>query len=441
MRYTQKILLIFLSACLLATQAQAGLKIKRPGRKAVPVVTASAPKRTVATPGRRTVLPKRTALSAKRRKQILETRVERTFQQAMEAYARATNNNVLWEAIPPQSNRLVKLFPLKPAHVYPDKPFLLHPVRGPQLAEAYLLAKNNRLFLQHLRRMETFWPRFDEAIPRFYEEARSFVQPENPLQYAADHIPAEAKNIFLGEIHGYPELSEFVSQFLPLLRKHYPQKPIFLFTEFLPDPASQGGHALTKVMHSDPFKYYQRVWETADKQGIRVIGLEPKFADANHFIKTPHFNKEESISIWSTLEGMRIRNEHWWNILQQYRAQNPEAIFVVYTGSAHSLYTYEFSLAARAPKGTAFMLELVPSKPLRPQERVFNTDYADNLERTDPLLSFPQRVLHWQSGDLAPLSGFDMRIKVPVNLEYKKMEIEQQILMQNQIEKMNKLFF
>jgi|GEM_PF-2255501 len=431
MRYTQKIALIFLSACLLATQAQAGLKIKRPVKKAAPVATVS----------RRAGLPKRLDLSGKRRKQILETRVARTFQQAMDAYARASNNNVLWEAIPPQSNRVVKLFPLKPAHVYPDKPFLLHPVRGPQLTEAYILAQNNRLFLQHLRRMETFWPRFDEAIPRFYEEARALVQPENPLQYAVSHIPAQAKNIFVGEIHGYPELSEFVSDFLPLLRQRHPNTPIFLFTEFLSDPASQGGHVLTKALSGDPFKYYQRVWDAAEKEGIRVVGLEPKFADANYFIKVPHFYKEKSISIWSTLEGMHIRNEHWWKILQQYRAQNPEAIFVVYTGSAHSLYTYEFSLAARAPKGSAFMLELVPTKQLRPQERVFNTNYADNLERTDPLLSFPQQVLHWKSGDLAPLSGFDMRIKVPVNLEYKKMEIEQQILIHDQMDKLNTLFF
>ncbi len=398
MRYTQKIALIFLSVCLLATQAQSGLKIKRPGQKEAPVATVS----------RRAGWPKHLDLCGKRRKQILEARVARTFQQAQQA-PHPSKDSVLWEPIPVQS-RPVRLFSFNSKHIYPDKPFLAHPIRAGQLTEAYILAQNNRLFLQHLRRMKAWWPQFIAAIPRFQKEARSLPQPKNPLRYAVEQIPPTVKNIFLGEVHDQQEIVQFISQMLPLLRQKYKNTPIFMFAEFLPAKLHKGKYLPDEFpgIHEPD---YTAIWESAAQEKIPLIGLEPPFAHNYHEVKTySPKGEEEYVSLWGTMEGMRLRNEYWWNILQQYRAQNPEAIFVVYTGSAHSLYTLEFSLAARLPQEETFMLELVMSQKSNKNNPEVTTD---NLEGMYPQLNFPQTVLHWKTKGLAQLSGFDMRIRVP----------------------------
>ena len=402
MRYTKKIFFITLSVCLLITQADAAWRTKRPRYKRTRRAAAS---HTL----KRSYNAAREALLASERRRILEERMERTFARAEEAQKRVPYSSVSrWESISPQYHSRWALRKLNPKHIYPDKPFLAHPIYGGQLTEAYILSQTNRAQVKHLEKMKTFLPRFVAAIPRFQKEAWALAQPKDPLRYAVEQIPGTVKNIFVGEVHNQPDIVRFISNMLPLLRKKYADKPIFLFTEFVWDIERKGKHLPDTApgLHETD---YIPIWQSAAKENIPIIGLEPKYVEHNFdFSIINAKGEEEWLSIWTTLEGMRLRNEHWWKIIEQYRAENPDAIFIIYTGSAHSFYEVEFSLSARLPKAETFMLELVVKK--RPEEGKSGT--RDNLEEISPQLSFPQQVLHWKSKDLAELSGFDMRIRV-----------------------------
>lgn len=373
------------------------------------------------TPGARdTYQTARQLPSVKERKRILDERVERTFARAQAIQERATHPLSYREPIPPQSNYMLKWTPLNSKHIYPDKPFLAHPIRGAQLTEDYILARTNRLFVQHMQRLEAFWPKFTEAIPRFEQEAKALVQPKDILSYTAQQIPEQAKNIFVGEIHNHAEITDFLTELLPLLRQKHPNKPIFLFTEFLTDLHSSGGH-LIDLVTQDPYRYlYDSIWHAAFKSKMRIVGLEPRYVSPFYSVK---ISENQSVSLWATLEGVRLRNDHWWKILEKYRAQNPDAIFIIYTGSGHSFYNEEFSLAVRTPKEETFMLSLTPEKSFQGGQAHYN---RDNLEEMAPHLSFPQPVLHWKSKDLAELSGFDMRIKVPSDYYIRLKQLERE---------------
>ena len=250
------------------------------------------------------------------------------------------------------------------------------------------------------------------------------VQPTNLAEWTAQQITSTTQNLFIGEIHGHPEIPQFVDELLPLLHAQNPDRKIFLFTEFLQDLEGQDAPLKDKLIEMQDMHHKIYLWETAEQLDIPLIGLESQ--------KWPYDYKllkvNPQVGIYTgfvrtgeTLEGLRIRNDHWHKILQTYRQQNPDALFVVYTGSAHSLYYYPFSLAKRFPKETTLMLDLTMEE-FREGNSV--TRATDHLELLDPNnMSFPQPVLKWSSPDLIQLSGFNIRIKVPVKenpFEYKR---------------------
>lgn len=340
---------------------------------------------------------------------VLNQRVQRTFDQALQAQKESPYQPILTG---PAKRRAPLYIPsiLSAKRMYPDKPFLQHPLLGTKLAEAYFLAQNNRLFINLLREAETFWPKFSQAIPRFYEEAKALKQPENILEWTAQQIPAEVTDLFIGEIHDQHEIPQFISELLPLLRQQNPNRPIFLFTEFLLDTQYANWHVTNILVHTSKGHYYAPVWDAAHQLNIPIIGLESSKVPGMHFVKMADIDGNISvIPAGATPEGLRIRNEHWYKILQEYRKKNPDALFVVYTGSAHSLYNFPFSLAKRFPKKTTRMIDLTLREIREDGEICTKTD---NLEILNPTLSFPQPVLTWDSPDLIELSGFDVRIKL-----------------------------
>lgn len=436
MQFARKIGLVLLSVCLLTLPADAAKGIKVKGLPQVRVATAALSRR-IQTASR----PKQTAVQHRmppvlQRKRILNARIERSFKQAQLAVQQNPDLPLLTEEIiPPQPNQLVKAFPLSASHIYPDKPFLKHPILGPQLVQAYFFAQNNRLVLKHLREMKTFLPKFNKAISQFYKEAKALAQPENPLLFTAQSIPDHIQNLFIGEVHGYAEVTQFVRDLLPLLREKHPDSKIFLFTEFLEDPHSGGKNTLERFARYPLKRLYQPIWESAREQNITVVGLEPAYVSSSMVRAITMTGKSIEEMLWATAEGIRVRNEHWWQILEKYRAENPDALFVIYSGSGHSLYNYPFSLATRTPKASTFMLEVVPDKLLIDGERTTKTD---NLEMIKPSLSFPQPVLKWTDPHLSRISGFDMRIKVPTDLQFKQILQEQEFLFEETMEHLDR---
>ena len=422
-----KLLLIVLSSCLVALPAQAGglgnaAKGLRHLRQKARVTTPKVSKpRTVSS-----VRKKPGLVDAARNLRTLNARVERTFNQALAAQQEATHLPSILSGPAKRIKGASIISPLSAKRMYADKPFLQHPLLGPQLTEAYFLAQNNRLFINYVREMESFWAAFEAAIPRFEQEAKALAQPTNLLEWTVEQIPANVKDLFIGEVHDQHEITQFVSELLPRLRAQNPTRQIFLFTEFIYDNSNGGNFPADLLVEHSKKHYYYPVWESAQELGIPLIGMEGSKAASIHPIKMadPEGNMGTDV-VGAAPEGIRLRNEYWWNILQRYRQENPDALFVIYTGSFHSMYNYPMSLAKRLSKKTTFVIDLTMEKLMEDGEATYKTD---NLETLNPNLSFPQPVLKWSSPDLIELSGFDIRIKLP------KTTMPEEIIQQDMME-------
>lgn len=367
-----------------------------PSLKAVRVPT----KKQVATPNLRV---------AHKTLRLLNQRVSRTFNTAMRL--QESGIRPITEGPTLRRSAITNISLMSAKRMYPDKPFLQHPVLGARLAEAYFLAQNNRLLIKHLREMKTFWPKFTEAIPRFYQEAQALKQPENLVEWTAQQITPEIKDLFIGEVHLQHEIPQFVSELLPRLHAQNPNRKIFLFTEFLSDNPTGTFHIADFLTRYPKKHYYYPVWEKAHELNITIVGLEVSTVQTLYPVKVVDASgKISHVPSGVVPEGMRIRNDHWWKIIQKYRKENPDALFITYTGSSHSFYNYPSSLAKRTPKKNTLMLEMTMDE-IRDAGNVYSK--TDNLEMLDEGLSFPQRALKWSSPDLVELSGFDIRIKLP----------------------------
>lgn len=310
---------------------------------------------------------------------------------------------------------------LEPQELYPDVPFL---TTSQQTAD-YLLARNNRLFLQERKRMEQVWEQVNTALPTLTRESRQLEQPEDPLQWLSDQIPTGLDQLFIGETHGHKEIRETVRQLLGTIRQKYPQRQIILFTEFIPQEITWENAASTDRIP----KYLQEyvpLWEQAVQNDIRVIGLEPQLVvqDKCTCSYMNSSGKQGNMSIWATLEGVRLRNERWMQMLTAYRTQYPDALFVIYTGADHSLYNRPFALTANYPKETTFVTALYPDKKVtyvssgRWNAAVITAaPYSGPLEKISDQADFPQPVLKWSSAQLSQIAGYDVRVKIPIQLE------------------------
>lgn len=450
----KRILLIGFVGCLLAlpSPVQGRFRIS-PGRikaacqRAIPnhfkrtAPTARSPKLSAPKPKNANSSTRNKKPSFRQARQNLRTlnaRMERTTHQALKTEANTDHFSML-EGPFTQNTKFTTARHFSAKRMYPDKPFLQHPVLGPSLAKAYFIAQSNRLFARYLREMDhSFWPAFEAAKPRFIEEAEAFAreledkgirleQTEDIATWTANQISPEVKNLFIGEVHGQYEIPQFVNQLLPLLREQNPDREIFLFTEFLLNLEGKEAPLSEKEISSYCNHYRSDLWKTVEQLNIPLIGLESK-SHLHHYLLneafiygyTPILQPAEVAP-----DAIRMRNEHWCNILQKYRAENPNALFVIYAGSGHTLYNRPLSLSKRFPKETTLTLDLTMDKVYRGTRKITRTDA---LERLDPHLSFPQPVIQWSSPDLIELSGFDIRIKLP-NIPKPKeiLEIDQAI--------------
>ena len=354
------------------------------------------------------------SLSTAQLARALRQRVHSSYQEAIDALEDAPYPPLLGAPATYNSFKL-PLFPMRGEKVYPDKPFLQKPLVGPFLTESYFLVESNRLFVESIQQQrENFWPSFMDAIPQFYEEAQAMVQPDDSLTWALEQISENTKNLLIGEFHGYHEITSFTGELLKGLREKFPQREIILLTEFLPADQGPSGHLLGSFS-SYPYEiYYKELWKKIEELEIQLVGLEPRHVDSDSStIKFFNGEKIYKTSPWCTLEGMRIRNDFWWNILQQKRAEHPDALFVIYAGNGHLSYSYPFSLGKKLFGPDTYLLGLVPET-VEGKNNIQDPQ-TDPLEYTLPSLDFPQTVLAWKTPRLAELSGYNARIKLPIN--------------------------
>lgn len=373
-------------------------------------------------PATQTVRPG--GLSSSQISKQLSRRAAQSFQQAKRAQSELTSSRPVTLGEP--TRKILHPQDMPTANIYEDKPFLT----TRQQAADYMAARNNRLFLQELQRLQQLWKTLDKALPLLQEQARQTPQPENPVPWIAQQIPTNTSLLFVGEVHGYETIHLTTASLLKELRAMYPQKRIILFSEFLPDTQASL-EPVSEQQISSHLRRYMPVWQAAYQQDIQVVGLEKEYVikDTCYASVLNQKGKYRYLNMWATLEGVRLRNEHWTQLLQNYRAQYPDALFVVYSGAAHSLYNYPFTLSTNFPSENTFVVALYPDKYIRFESSSFfaipsevEAEYPGPLESLLNQDSFPQTVLQFQEDALSKMAGFNVRIKVPVNLDVYRLE-------------------
>ena len=236
-----------------------------------------------------------------------------------------------------------------------------------------------------------------------------------------------------------------IADLINKIGERFTERPIFLFTEFIQQgktPTSTRSIARAISPIDNPYgKKHLPVFEAAFKQNISIVGLEPPFVShiSNEML---YPSSRLDRSMWETREGTALRNQFWKQTLEKYRAQFPDAIFIVYSGSAHLDYTEPNSIG-KMLKGNnqhVFLASFYPGlNPNDPFARDFLEDIRSsyrtkfNNKKTDwlkhynpgeqgflPMSSFdfategafPQRILLFGKQDYK-ITGFDMQIKVP----------------------------
>lgn len=356
-------------------------------------------------------------LSSREVSRILERRVKTSFKRAQEAQIEATISSQSSPLFGEPIRRVRRAKDMPQARVYPDRPFL---TTREQTAN-YMAAQSNRLFLQQSRRWRQWTKQLEEQLPQIEEAARQTPQPEHPIAWLAEQIPAQTSLLFVGEMHGFGEIREGVGTLLSTLRQQNPSREIILFTEFLPEEFHWKPTTDPALLD---LPKYAPVWEEAARNHIEVIGLEPEVALADS-CEVEGLDDVEKISVfsqWAHLEGVRLRNEAWAKTIQTYRAQHPDALFVVYSGASHSAYYFPFSLATTLSKERPFVATLYPDKMLRTAgsfwvSHVEFVPYEEPLERVTKHILFQKPVLQFKDPEISKLVGFDVRIKLPINEE------------------------
>ena len=246
-----------------------------------------------------------------------------------------------------------------------------------------------------------------KEVPFLEQNRRLVTHPAQwDLRWLADQVTPEISYLLVGERHGFTEISNAVTQLVLTLRLRYPQRQIFLFTEFLPE-----GKTWKELKAFEGTRLHDPTWQAADISQIPVVGLEPRFVWDNIELRLSYQNKQDQACeqlLWGSVEGVRIRNEHWLNTLQQYRQQYPQALFVVYAGGAHLSYLEPYSLGITLPKEQTLVTSL------RPQRYYMGHENQPLVTEFDELTEgrFRDRVIHFTSKEAARIAGFDISIQI-----------------------------
>lgn len=323
----------------------------------------------------------------------VQNAVSRTLAKRVEnTYLRLFWNKYLDSELLP-GQKLSQPFTSRPEDIYPDIPFLTNQAD----LELYFIAQNNRETQKLLVSMQ-------HQIETMRQHAQSFcsackqlsLPPEQISSWLAAQVPEKTEYLLLGEQHGFDEIKQTVSQLLGELRQRFPTRPIMLFTEFLPEH-----HLWGETEAPSSHKSFFPVWEKAQEVHIPVIGLEPSFVSVDRMLCLNSPSRQEPEKIWSSSEGLRIRNNRWLNTLTQYRKKYPEALFIVYAGSGHLLYTDPHTLGKQFTNFNTQVFTFYPPK---------GDSYFDIL--TNGIFT-NQPLLHITDKSVARMAGFDVQLKVP----------------------------
>lgn len=275
-----------------------------------------------------------------------------------------------------------------PTDVYPYASFL----KKENLPD-YFLARHNLEIQKWLPILQRQEHELSQRADEFYKVQQKITHPASQdMAWLARQVTNEHRYLLIGEEHIIPQARAHMVELLAELGQS--DRQVILFTEFL----LEGQHG----EGSDYLTQYQPVWQAAQQAGIEVVGLEPEFVDDifnTQFVfpapLVPRPSKP-SRDVWTSIEGVRIRNAHWLNILNQYRELYPQALFVIYAGSGHVEYGEPYSLGAKLAGPQTLVVTL-------------------NHKTGDWIFGhLPDRVLKFNDAELSRLVGFDISFEFPV---------------------------
>lgn len=296
----------------------------------------------------------------------------------------------------------------------------------------YFLIENNRQILKQTLAETAHLLLMQQNIAHLKET--QIISPKmqsNDIAWLAKNIPLDTDYLLLGEIHDVPEIHQKMAEFVPLLRKQFGQRPIIWLTEFLPELFTTD--ILDAELEKNVSPALLTLWHTLHAQHISIVGIEPYFV----FLKSPKIWRlsqlltAQKMSIWETLEGIRIRNEFWKNEIAKIRRRNPNALIIIHAGFGHFDYTLGNSLGtALKQKGSTFTVSWVPG--YNPKHKTLLHRLLQNIEELEPVAcppdgfapasffdfvtrgNFPQRILKFGPQDWY-ITGFDVQLKVPAS--------------------------
>ena len=332
----------------------------------------------------------------------LARRVKETYRQAMEEQAHYPVT-FLWTAPSKRYQKMLIAGPdLKmhltksgraladflPADTYPYASFL----QAENLPD-YFLAKHNLEIRKWLPRLAKSEEEFARRIDDFYAAKETFTHPaEQDMAWLAGQLTPEHRYLLVGEEHAFAPVQREVAKLMGELAKS--GREVIVFTEFLHD-----GQIWPRQKDTKHLPQYLPVWQAAEEAGIEVVGLEPEFMEeifGTRFVFPNRYKEimDLSTDIWTSVEGLRIRNAHWLNVLNRYRALHPQALFVIYAGAGHVEYRMPYSLGD-ALAGPQTLVALLNRHDL---------DWAFG--------DLPDRIIKFNDTELSHLVGFDIEFEL-----------------------------
>lgn len=291
-----------------------------------------------------------------------------------------------------------------PLGPYVELPFFKR--LSPEAQRNYFLSANNRaiatLWKQRTALFNALKARENDFLTQKVSEPTA-----TPFTQMAAQIGPEIKQVMLGEFHNYVWLQPGISTFLEALRAKYPNRKMVLVTEFLPRGKKNMLPAREWMSKANP--EYEAVFKTATRLGIRIKGLESSyvFYHTPPQMEIPGVTPKEEVNMWSTPEGLRVRNADWAKAIAEYRQEEPDALFIIYAGSDHVDYSNPASLARRFPREETFIGMVSPY--VLDEGQIMTCDLVDEAFSALNTVKY----LSWPSKELRNLAGFDVRIKLP----------------------------
>lgn len=244
-------------------------------------------------------------------------------------------------------------------------------------------------------------------------------------EYLARRLSSE-RMVFFGEVHHQDEIQDNLADLVASLRKQNPSRRIVLFTEFINLPPAEPGSRNTLAT------YYRRLPETPLAPITLADGNRVDYAPGFFWIalncdielyaledptQMQLFKQELGKQEFFSFYTLSQRNKTWARLMEQkmteIRAQDPDALFLVYAGSGHTSWLMPFSLPKFFANEQPVVVDVTSERPSShcllyhvwgKEDPFFQRDHAS------------ARLYHWMGHNARLLGrqiGFDYAWTVP----------------------------